>query len=55
MSPWRCVLCHENVPAEEIVSGQHMRLFHPDEELPERWPDGELVVFDSTVEEEFML
>ena len=32
----------------------HFRRFHPDiDSDPERWPDGDLVVLDETVEEDF--
>lgn len=44
MSPWRCVLCGEQVDAGDIMTGDHLRLFHPDHDAqPELWPDGEVV------------
>lgn len=55
MNPWHCNLCDESVPAQDIVTGSHLRVMHPDidEREPETWPDGELVFFDETVDEEF--
>jgi hypothetical protein len=46
MSPWACLLCDERVDVEDIVSGDHMRLFHPDDDpAPDYWQDGELEEF----------
>jgi hypothetical protein len=50
MPGWKCHLCQDDVPAADIVSGHHVRLLHPDYDeaghRPERWPDGELVIWD---------
>ena len=49
-----CHLCHEDFPEgtslEEL--SDHLRVLHPDVfgEGPARWPDGQLVVLDDTLE-----
>lgn len=58
MNPWFCTLCDELVEPEDILTGEHCRVMHPMMEIkggavPELWPDGEPVVFDETVDEEF--
>jgi hypothetical protein len=40
MGPWRCRLCYELLPAEEIVYGSHIRNEHADVDPYEYWPDG---------------
>lgn len=46
----RCELCKEMFPISEIL--EHLRLFHPDEygDGPETWPDGTIVIHDTTLE-----
>lgn len=46
MTPWKCLLCCEMVDPADVLSGRHLRIMHPDEEPPERWPDGEVVIWD---------
>ncbi len=54
--PWKCTLCTELVDTEDIISGQHMQLFHPDyDTAPERWPDGTVITWDDPAEEEIYL
>jgi hypothetical protein len=45
-----CDLCHEPVEDDHLL--EHLRLLHPDdyEDGPERWPDGDIVVHDQTLE-----
>lgn len=47
-----CELCKTKVPDPEILD--HVRLLHPDEygDGPETWPDGSLVIIDTTLEPE---
>lgn len=50
----KCLVCREEWPDEDgglesVVD--HMRVMHPDDfEPPERWPDGALVIHDTTIE-----
>ena len=49
---WLCELCGEAVPSEKLLD--HARLMHPDQDAEvELWEDGQPVVYDETVEEEF--
>ena len=43
---WRCRLCGEKFRSDELID--HYRLYHPDQDIVklDRWPDGELVVYD---------
>jgi hypothetical protein len=43
-----CGLCGERVMASELIV--HLRVEHGIEEDFERWPDGEIVVHDETLE-----
>lgn len=47
---WRCHLCPPD--AEPTTDPeQHLRVLHPDHYEPaERWPDGEVVQYDVTIE-----
>lgn len=56
MSPWKCLLCDTRIPAQDIVTGNHLRVMHPDydEGTPDHWPDGGIVFLDDTIEEEFL-
>ena len=54
---WACQFCGQEMPANRLLD--HFRLFHPADyealelEVLEVWPDGELVVYDETSDEEF--
>jgi len=49
---WLCELCGEAVPSEKLLD--HARLMHPDQDAEvELWSDGELAVYDETVDEDF--
>jgi hypothetical protein len=52
----KCLICEDEWPDEEggLESFvDHMRVNHPDQyEEPDRWPDGQLVVIDDTLEPE---
>lgn len=57
MSPWKCLLCDTHVSAQDIVTGSHLRVMHPDygEDGPAMyWPDGGVVFLDDSVEDEFL-
>jgi len=45
-----CLLCDEHVNDADLLD--HLRVLHPDEygDGPERWPDGEIVFYDQTLE-----
>lgn len=45
-----CNVCKTTVPDLGLMD--HLRLDHPDEygDGPERWPDGETVIIDTTLE-----
>ena len=49
-----CNLCETDVPTLELIS--HISMYHPDFYEPmETWPDGEIVVIDTSLEpEDFM-
>jgi hypothetical protein len=54
VNPWFCTLCDEFVEPEDILTGNHYRVMHPDTDAEATvWPDSDLVVFDDTVDEEF--
>lgn len=44
-----CNVCNEDVPTHDLLG--HLRVMHPTEygDGPECWPDGSLVVLDSTL------
>jgi hypothetical protein len=44
-----CHLCHETNPPDLL---DHIRIQHPDAwgDGPQRWPDGETVIVDTTLE-----
>lgn len=45
----RCELCPCDVPTAELIS--HISMYHPDFYEPmETWPDGEIVVIDTSLE-----
>jgi len=48
-----CHLCHPDeqaVPDHDMLD--HLRVHHPDAygDGPERWPDGEIVIYDTTLD-----
>lgn len=45
-----CNLCDEHPDDEEML--EHLRVMHPNEygDGPDRWPDGGLVIIDTTAE-----
>jgi hypothetical protein len=47
-----CNLCREHVEDDHLLA--HLRVLHPNEygDGPERWPDGNIVVHDQTLEPE---
>ncbi len=45
----KCNLCQDDVPTADLVS--HLSVMHPDAYEPfETWPDGSVVVVDTTLE-----
>jgi hypothetical protein len=49
---WSCQRCGLKMWPEELL--EHVRLLHPDFDKDiERWADGELAVYDETIDEEF--
>lgn len=44
-----CNVCDEDVPSVDLL--YHLRVMHPDHhgDGPQRWPDGALVVIDTTI------
>lgn len=46
----RCELCKEMFATTDIL--EHLRLLHPDAygDGPEQWPDGTVVIYDTTLE-----
>lgn len=51
MISFNCALCDERVLLDKIED--HVRIFHPDHYEPlERWPDGNPVIIDDTLEPE---
>lgn len=44
-----CELCGETHPADRILD--HLRAIHPDQygDGPEHWPDGQVVIIDTTL------
>lgn len=45
-----CHICHDQVPSLGLLD--HLRVHHPDQfgDGPQTWPDGSLVVVDTTLE-----
>jgi hypothetical protein len=49
---WFCQPCKEAVPSDKLLD--HARLMHPDQDAEvELWEDGQPVVYDETVDEDF--
>lgn len=45
-----CHMCPDVMPVAEAID--HLRVMHPDQygDGPERWPDGQPVLYDTTLE-----
>jgi hypothetical protein len=51
MEDWDCRICNEKIPAEEIVSGNHLRLMHPEHDFMGTWPDGSVLYWEDPDED----
>jgi len=49
-----CHVCRPPAYVDDEEAMDHLRLMHPDEwgDGPQRWPDGQVVVHDETLEPE---
>ena len=47
---WTCGLCREQFT--DVNPIDHLRIMHAVDVTPETWPDGEVVIHDTTLEPE---